>query len=242
MTFTAIRTSALFRRLRQNALIYSAYREVRDLWSYAKASRSGSFSQHGEDVFVRDWFSNRKDGFYVDIGASHPFRISNTYLLYRMGWHGVTVEPIPLLCRLQKRWRPRDIHVEKAIGPEKGEFKFYEMMPSVLSTVDSHTAEKYTAERNATLLRKYEISVITPAELFSEFVGDRTIDFLSMDIEGLDTQTIAAIDFAKVRPKLICVEINDTSERAVVLEILQQHGYKHVTDLGCNLFMEAEDA
>ena len=230
----------IVKRLRQTPLLYSAYREVRDIWSYAKALRSGSFAQYGEDVFVRDWFNNRKDGFYVDIGASHPTRISNTYLLYRLGWHGVTVEPIPLLCRLHRRWRPRDILVEKAIGPAKGTFNFYEMMPSVLSTVDARTAEKYIMESKAVLLRSFEISVITPAELFSEFVGKRTIDFLSMDIEGLDVRTIAAIDFEQVRPRLICIEINDASERAVVLEQLQQHGYRHVADLGCNLFVEAE--
>lgn len=226
-------------RLRQNELLYGTFREVRDLWSYAKAHRRGSFSQHGEDAFVMEWFCNRRDGFYIDIGASHPFRISNTYLLYRAGWRGVTVEPIPLLARLHKRWRPRDTLVERAIGPTKGSFHFYEMLPSVLSTLDAETAERYIREGRAQLLRRFALDVITPEALFTKYVGSRPIDFLSMDIEGLDTRTITAIDFQEIRPKLMCIEINDSSERDSVLHALEAHDYKYVRELGCNLFVEA---
>lgn len=65
-------------------------------------------------MFIGDWFGGKTDGFYVDIGASHPFRINNTYLLYKSGWQGVTVEPIPLLGRVHKRWPSRDTLVDKA--------------------------------------------------------------------------------------------------------------------------------
>ena len=44
-----------------------------------------SYSQEGEDVVLRRIFGENKNGFYVDVGAHHPIRFSNTYLFYRLG-------------------------------------------------------------------------------------------------------------------------------------------------------------
>ena len=41
------------------------------------------FSQEGEDVFLIDYFKDKNSGFYIDVGAFHPFRINNTYALYK---------------------------------------------------------------------------------------------------------------------------------------------------------------
>jgi hypothetical protein len=68
---------------------------VRDQYSYVRDKRRGTFSQHGEDLWLDNYFAGRKGGFYIDIGASHPTRLSNTYKLYsEREWRGVTVEPI----------------------------------------------------------------------------------------------------------------------------------------------------
>ena len=42
-----------------------------------------SYSQEGEDLILQRIFHNQKDGFYIDVGAHHPFRFSNTALLYK---------------------------------------------------------------------------------------------------------------------------------------------------------------
>ena len=55
-----------------------------------------AYSQEGEDLILKRYFgSQKKTGFYVDIGAHHPFRFSNTALLREMGWTGINVEPSP---------------------------------------------------------------------------------------------------------------------------------------------------
>lgn len=46
------------------------------------------YSHCGEDVFVDAYFRNKKQGFYVDVGAHHPKRYSNTALLYERGGGG----------------------------------------------------------------------------------------------------------------------------------------------------------
>ena len=42
-----------------------------------------SYSMLGEDVFINNFFKNKKKGIYLDVGAYHPLEGSNTYLLYK---------------------------------------------------------------------------------------------------------------------------------------------------------------
>ncbi len=61
-------------------------------------------------------------GFYVDVGACHPFMYSNTALLYESGWRGINIEPNPNLMKNFHNHRPLDVNVVKAISfqEEKG--------------------------------------------------------------------------------------------------------------------------
>ena len=64
--------------------VYKCVDGGRDFVQLLRAGGRASFSQYGEDLFVSDYFRGRK-GIYMEIGGNHPFRLSNTYLLYRMG-------------------------------------------------------------------------------------------------------------------------------------------------------------
>ena len=87
-------------------------------------ARTVSYSQFGEDLWLRDYFADTPNGFYVDVGAYDPFNASNTLLLYRQGWHGINIEPDPAaLARLQ-RFRPRDTNLGFAISDVSGEAAF----------------------------------------------------------------------------------------------------------------------
>ena len=88
------------------------------------------------------------------------------------------------------------------------------------------------------MLRSYSIEVITLERLFKDYVGSRAVDLLSIDMEGLDTEPIMSFAFSDTRPLMICVEANSTNDRHNALTYLNQHGYRLVTDLGCNLIVE----
>lgn len=51
----------------------------------------GHFGQYGEDTFLRKFFRGRP-GFYIDVGAHHPFQLSNTAGLWLEGWNGVNID------------------------------------------------------------------------------------------------------------------------------------------------------
>ena len=74
------------------------------------------FGQHGEDVLAHKLFDRRlKKGFYMDIGAYHPFRQSNTAYFWLMGWNGVNVDASPHTIQLFKKIRKTDINVWSAV-------------------------------------------------------------------------------------------------------------------------------
>lgn len=78
------------------------------------------YSQEGEDVILARMFEHQSSGFYVDIGAHHPRRFSNTRLLAEKGWRGINVDPLPGVMKLFRKDRPADINLEIAISQARG--------------------------------------------------------------------------------------------------------------------------
>jgi hypothetical protein len=111
--------SALRDRLRPYRQIVQRIRRERPTLSTLALGRS-SFSQFGEDLFLASRFAGKRDGFYVDVGAFHPFNWSNTCLLYQRGWRGLNIEPDPEAIRLFERHRRRDLNVRTAVAGTPG--------------------------------------------------------------------------------------------------------------------------
>ena len=214
------------KQIRRSAFLFSFFIRVRDYFSFINYTMRGSFSQYGEDKFFKQFFSKQQSGRYLDIGASHPYRISNTFLLYKSGWSGITVEPIAYLANLHRQWRPKDKIMEAAIGTSSGSLTFFEMLPSVLSTLDEDTANNYINDGLAQLFKSYKIPVVGIANLLEQAFDDGDVDLLSMDVEGLDAQLLSVIDLEKYRPTLICIEANDAKSKAVINDKLISSRYE----------------
>lgn len=228
-------------RLRHFPLLYEVGVSFRDLRSYVRGRGAGTFAQHGEDQFLLRYFKGEGAGRYLDIGASHPYRLSNTYMLYTRGWRGVTVEPIPRLGRLHRQWRPKDTLLPIGVGRDAGCITFYEMTPSVLSTFDQTVYRQYVDQKRAVLHAAYEVEVLSINDVLERAFADGRIDFLSIDVEGLDGELLVEMNLVRFRPRLICVEINTEEARKMVEAKLAKSRYEVVTELGCNLFAQSLD-
>jgi FkbM family methyltransferase len=206
----------------------------RDYIELFKAPKRTSFSQNGEDLELRKRFGARQ-GLYIEIGANHPLRLSNTYLLYRMGWRGMIVEPVQSLYAKHKRLRPRDIHINAAADATDGEVTFYEMIPSVLSTCNSDEAEKAVSGGTARMLRKYPVPVTTVAALYRTHLAPNPVLVLSVDTEGHDLAVLQGVDWVSMRPEVVICEGNDDVRRSEITEFLAGRGYECYKQMGCNL-------
>jgi len=186
-----------------------SYRRLRSQIRRRNAQRPRtSYAQCGEDLIVDYIFKARhlERPTYLDIGANHPTELSNTYLFYRRGCHGICVEPDPDLFQRFQRRRPRDRCLNVGVGTtEQQTASFYLMNPPGLNTFSEADAARLTESGMHSTRGVAQIPLRTINELLSECVnGD--VDFLSMDIEGLEFEVLRTLDFSRFRPKVICVE------------------------------------
>lgn len=166
-----------------------------------------SYSQEGEDLILSRFLENKKEGFYVDIGAHHPRRFSNTYNFYKKGWSGINIDALPGMMDIFNLERPRDINLEMGVSKEKGELLYYIFNEPALNTFSKIEAEKKDGLRNYKIIEKRKVFTYPLKEILDKYLkGGEKIDFMSIDVEGLDFEVIESNDWEKYRPSLLLVE------------------------------------
>ncbi len=198
-----------------------------------------SYAQNFEDVMIARLFDAGYRGFYVDIGAAHPDFLSVTRHFYDQGWSGTNVEPTfrfyPLLCKA----RPRDINLQCAIGAGPGFATFYEFPKfAENSTLERTVADRLAASNLAAT--PHDVEVVRLADLCDMHVKDRTIDFMTIDVEGGELDVLQSGDWERFRPRLLIVEatvVNSGEENWQTWEpILIKANYHKVWFDGLNNF------
>ena len=164
-----------------------------------------TFAQEGEDRVLMRAFG-KKNGFYVDVGAHHPQRHSNTYLFYKKGWHGINIDAQPGTMKAFEKIRSRDTNLEMAIGEEEGVQSFFIFKDGAFNTFDEAIARQRQQE-GVELDRVVELPVRRLESVLREYLepGEQ-IDFLSVDVEGLDLPVVRSNDWQAFRPEFVLAE------------------------------------
>lgn len=190
------------------------------LWKFLRKTDTAyhraksSWAQQGEDLiidFIFKWHLNCQKPSYLDIGANHPFGLSNTYLFYKKGCTGVNIEPDPALIEQFQKLRPRDINLNIGVGVENAELDFYLMSASTLNTFSKETANEYTKSKllgYPTIVEVKKLPVIPVNDVLKKYFSQNQPYFISIDVEGWDYEILSSIDFNLYKPKLICIETN----------------------------------
>lgn len=195
-----------------------------------------SHSQFGEDMLLRSLFNNKREGFYVDIGAHHPVYYSNTYHFYLKGWRGINVDAAPGSMDKFKSLRCKDKNIEACLGPENGvEIDFYLFEKAALNTFDKEMAEK--AKQNSPLLAVEKLKTRTLEDLLDHHLPQgQKIDFLSVDVEGLDEMILKSNNWNKYAPEVVLFEDHnlklDNLGDSAIVRFLQSHNYEIVGKTG----------
>jgi FkbM family methyltransferase len=163
-----------------------------------------SFAQEGEDLILARIFGEQAHGIYVDVGAHHPRRFSNTHMLYRRGWHGVNIDATPGSMKLFRSQRPRDINLEVGVAATSDVRDFYVFNEPALNTFD--------AERAKSLDRPpYRIDAVrkVACQPLAEILRSHSIgriDLLTIDAEGYDDEVLSTLDWEASRPRVVLTE------------------------------------
>jgi FkbM family methyltransferase len=164
-----------------------------------------TYAQNNEDVVLNRVFRGRADGFYVDVGASHPDINSVTRHFSQLGWTGVNVEPNPGAYRVLCQARPRDVNLQVAVSDQEGMATYYEALDcSAESTLSEEFATAMRARGRS--VRVHGVEVLTLATILTRHATGRTIDFLSIDVEGHERPVLSSVDFSLWRPRVVVIE------------------------------------
>lgn len=167
-----------------------------------------SYSQGGEDLAallaLQALKLNPSQLRYLDIGAAHPIQGNNTYLLYTMGARGVLVEPNPELTGLLRSVRAGDVVVGAAVGEVSKEAADY-----CLSTDPTHNSLAREGDERP----RIKVPVLGIGELLAEHFPDSAPEIVSIDAEGADHFILLGWDFARWRPAVMCVELDQGEKR-----------------------------
>src|ERR1700730_13951345 len=141
-----------------------------------------AYSQDGEDLILRRLFERQKFGFYVDVGAHHPFRFSNTCFFHRAGWMGINIDPNPDAIKTFRRDRPSDINVCVGVSDTAGDLLFHFFNEPALNTFDDCLAAERAQLPGYRLLETRSVPVRRLDDLLTEYLPQhQNIDFLSVE-------------------------------------------------------------
>ncbi len=188
-----------------------------------------SYSQDGEDMIIRSFYETNPDykGFYIDIGAYHPFRFSNTMFFYKSGWRGINIEPSPNAIELFHKYRPEDINLNMGISDETSNLTFYCFNEPALNSFSKQLSYERNNKNGYFINNEISVDVFPLSDVLNKYLGqNQAIDFINIDVEGLDINVLRSNDWNKYSPKYLLVEsISDNIEN-----ILQEEIYKFLKE------------
>lgn len=186
-----------------------------------------SYSQFGEDRIILDYFLSMSitKGFFLEIGANHPTKLSQTWLLEQYGWNGILIEPMPHLADLLRKQRRNSLVFESAVSSSDKTGYAYLLIKK--DPAESELVFDKPTEDNV-----YEIvRVRTVNDILVEAKCDK-IDFLSIDIEGMEIAALQSFNFEKYQPSLIVIE--DHCHNLKKHKFLKSKDYRIINRCGCN--------
>jgi len=196
-------------QIKRNKIIKQFKKDYPDVEIFEPVHKNNRkiYSQDNQDFIVyENFFKDKKDGFFCDIGGNHPLTINNTRYFEELGWSGIAFEPLPHMTQLWEEHRKAKLF-PFALSDIEGEVTFTIVKDTtgwedMLSFVKETRNMDYDYETE-------EIRVKT--QVFKDVIAKENIvhiDYLSLDVEGHELNVLKGIDFSKVRINVLTIENN----------------------------------
>lgn len=187
-----------------------------------------SKSQLRQDLFVLAMTGFKKNGFFVEFGATNGLKLSNTWLLEKgFGWDGILAEPGK--CWHQDLKHNRSVKIDyRCVWKETGTtLRFKEVEDAELSTIETYGDEDHhkNLRKNS---KAYDVLSVSLNDLLEEHQAPQEIDYLSIDTEGSELDILNNFDFSRHSFKIITCEHNYLSAREDIHRLLLNNGYERM--------------
>ena len=233
-------------KISESSIFYKPYLYYNLYIRYKALRKRNTYSQDQEDLFINDYFKEKSNGFYIDIGCYHPIKYNNTALLYNRGWKGINIDMNQTSIDLFNILRKRDKNICAAISnTSKKTIQYFDHLFSPINTLDKnfssiaskklsfrkHTEKTIQTYKFNQIIQKYNINI-------------KQIDFINIDVEAHDLEVLESIDLSIFNAKIICVEIannqNNIKEKKL-RDYLNKYNYELIKTVGLNGFFELRD-
>ncbi len=182
------------------------------------------YSQNYEELIIRDALKDRRDGVFVDVGASHYRKDSTTYYLERhLGWSGVAVDALEEYRAGYEQHRPKTRFFAFFVADRSDrEALFHVTKDRRFATGD----RAHAARHGAGEAPQRKLPTITLDDLLQR-AGIERVDFLSMDIELAEPAALAGFDIRRFKPRLVCIEAHP-QVRSRIEAYFKRHRYVRI--------------
>ena len=212
---------------RSNRFFYWLYK-IQKIYKNKKPNTH--YGEFGEDIMVGRFFKNKKNGFYVDIGAYHPFKGSLTQTLYGKGWSGINIDISKTSVDLFKIARPKDININCAIGKITEETKFFQNS----KMNQQNSLIRQNSNQVEVKIKCYKLNDILTSNKIEK------VDYINIDTEGTELDVLKGLDFKKIKPSLLTIEDNhfdlDSDSKKKKINYMKNQGYVQINNIGVTMF------
>jgi FkbM family methyltransferase len=178
-------------------------------------------SRYGEEWIIRDYFNDQRDGVFVDVGANHHQRESNSYYLEtKLGWRGIAVEPQTKFAADYARHRPKTIFVPLFVS-DKSDHVVTMYVPG--NDLIASTDKSFVEHEGGKDAKEVRVKTATLDDILTRHGIDQ-IDFLSVDVELHEPEVLRGFSIDRFRPRLACVE-SHAPVRQQILDHFAAHDY-----------------
>ena len=178
-------------------------------------------SQGPEELLIRDFFGDERNGTFVDVGAYDPKKWSNTYFLERrLQWTGIAIDALSDFAEAYRLTRPSSRFVVAFVADRNEGNETIHVNPSELAF--SSFSQRFTR-----LFHDKTEARLVPVRSLDSILDDagvKSVDFLSMDIELGEPAALRGFSIERFKPRLVCIEAHGET-RQDILNYFASHGY-----------------
>jgi FkbM family methyltransferase len=128
--------------------------------------------------------------------------------------------------------RSRDINLEIAISEHQQKLTYYGFNETALNSFSKELATEYSKLDNFHIVFEKGIKTYRLAEILDEYLPrNKEIDFLNIDVEGIDYEVLKSNNWSKYRPKIVLIEelqelSMDELSKSKIVDFMQKNSYK----------------
>lgn len=183
-----------------------------------------SRAQLGQDVFALSQLGHKRDGFFVEFGATDGIELNNTYMLEtEFGWTGILAEPDTRWHANLKRNRTCAVDT-RCVYRASGETVRFTASPRG----ENSGISTFSPLKRRLRGTQYDVTTISLNDLLAEHNAPEIIDYASVDTEGSEFVILEALDFSRWQFRVLSIEHNFAPQREQVFELMCKHGYQRV--------------